>query len=47
MTLNISGKPREAIFEIILDTVSDGVTVIDTDLRIRSQNKIVVQYVSG
>ena len=43
MSLNISGKPREDIFEVILDTVSDGVTVIDNDLRIQYQNKIVVQ----
>jgi PAS domain S-box-containing protein len=43
MNVNISGKQREELFEVVLDTVSDGVTVIDNGLRIQYQNKIVVQ----
>jgi PAS domain S-box-containing protein len=36
-------KQKDALFEIVLNTVSDGVTVIDKDLRIKFQNKTVTQ----
>jgi hypothetical protein len=43
MNVNTAVKQREDLFKIVLDTVSDGVTVIDNDLKIQYQNKIVVQ----
>ncbi len=38
-----SAEQRDDLFKIVLDTVSDGVTVIDNALKIQYQNKIVVQ----
>jgi hypothetical protein len=32
---------REALFEAVLDTVSDAITVIDKDLRVLCQNEAV------
>lgn len=43
MNADLSGQQRERLFEIVLDTVSDGVTVIDTSLKIQYQNKLIVQ----
>jgi len=43
MNVNASEKQRENLLEIVLDTVSDGVAVIDNDLKIQYQNKINVQ----
>lgn len=43
MNLNTSNRPQEDLFKIVLDTVSDGVTVIDKDLKIQYQNKTIVQ----
>ena len=43
MNVNTSEKQRENLFKTVLDTVSDGVTVIDNDLKIQYQNKINVQ----
>jgi len=43
MNLNSSEIQQEDLFKNVLDTVSDGVTVIDTDLKIQYQNKINVQ----
>jgi serine phosphatase RsbU (regulator of sigma subunit) len=43
MDVMISENQREDLFKTILDTVSDGVTVIDNDLKIQYQNKIIVQ----
>ena len=43
MNVNTTGKQGEDLFKIVLDTVSDGVTVIDNDLKIQYQNKIIVQ----
>jgi serine phosphatase RsbU (regulator of sigma subunit) len=43
MDVNISKKLKEGLFRTILDTVSDGVTVMDNDLKIQYQNKINVQ----
>ena len=43
MNVNTSHKQGKDLFEVVLDTVSDGVTVIDNDLRIQYQNKIIVQ----
>ena len=43
MNVNTWRKEGEDLFKIVLDTVSDGVTVIDNDLKIQYQNKIIVQ----
>lgn len=43
MNLNSSDRQQRDLFKIVLDTVSDGVTVIDKDLKIQYQNKTVVQ----
>jgi len=43
MNVNNWRKKGEDLFKIVLDTVSDGVTVIDNDLKIQYQNKIIVQ----
>jgi PAS domain-containing protein len=43
MNVGTAGKQQEDLFKIVLDTVSDGVTVIDNDLKIQYQNKIIVQ----
>ena len=43
--MNISSpvKQNDDLFEVVLNTVSDGVTVIDNDLRINFQNKVITQ----
>ena len=43
MNLNTSESQQGDLFKIVLDTVSDGGTVIDKDLKIQYQNKIIVQ----
>ena len=43
MNSNTPEKQQEDLFKIVLDTVSDGVTVIDKDLKIQYQNKTIVQ----
>jgi PAS domain-containing protein len=43
MNANTRRKEGEDLFKIVLDTVSAGVTVIDNDLKIQYQNKIIVQ----
>jgi PAS domain S-box-containing protein len=40
----ISGlKRKENLLDVILNTVSDGITLIDKDLKIQYQNKIILQ----
>ncbi len=34
---------RDDIFEVVLNTVSEGITVIDKDLGIKFQNKVITQ----
>jgi PAS domain S-box-containing protein len=34
----------ESLFEVVLNTVTDGVTVVDNDLKIKFQNKTVTQF---
>lgn len=43
--MNISSpvKQKDDLFEVVLNTVSDGVTVIDNDLRIKFQNKVITE----
>jgi nitrogen fixation/metabolism regulation signal transduction histidine kinase len=43
--MNISSpvEQKDDLFEVVLDTVSDGVTVIDNDLKIKFQNKVITQ----
>jgi PAS domain S-box-containing protein len=36
-------KQNDDLFEVVLNTVSDGVTVIDKDLKIKFQNKIITK----
>ena len=43
MNSNTPERQQEDLFKIVLDTVSDGVTVIDKDLKIQYQNKTIVQ----
>jgi len=43
MNVDTWKKEGEDLFKIVLDTVSDGVTVIDNDLKIQYQNKIIAQ----
>jgi nitrogen-specific signal transduction histidine kinase len=43
MNLKTSGKQQDDIFKIVLDNVSDGVTVIDKDLKIQYQNMTIAQ----
>ena len=43
MSVNTTEKQREDLLKTVLDTVSDGVTVIDNDLKIQYQNKKIVQ----
>jgi nitrogen fixation/metabolism regulation signal transduction histidine kinase len=43
--MNISSpvKQKDDLFEVVLNTVSDGVTVIDNELKIKFQNKVITQ----
>ena len=41
MNLSSPVKQKDDLFEVVLNTVSDGVTVIDNDLRIKFQNKVI------
>ncbi|UCD31123.1 MAG: SpoIIE family protein phosphatase [Desulfobacterales bacterium] len=34
----------ESLFEVVLNTVTDGVTVVDNDLKIKFENKTVTQF---
>ena len=34
----------ESLFEVVLNTVTDGVTVVDNDLKVKFQNKTVTQF---
>ncbi len=43
MNLSSPAKQKDDLFEVVLNTVSDGVTVIDKDLRIKFQNKVITQ----
>jgi PAS domain S-box-containing protein len=48
MNISRSEKQKDDLFEVVLNTVSDGVTVIDKDFRIKFQNKVLTQlYVSS
>ena len=41
MATNSPLMKSEGLFEVVLNTVSDGVTVIDKDLKIRFQNDVI------
>jgi PAS domain S-box-containing protein len=43
--MNISGseKQKDDLFEVVLNAASDGITVVDKDLRIKFQNKTIKQ----
>ena len=43
MNISPPEKQKDDLFEVVLNTVSDGVTVIDKDLRIKFQNKTITQ----
>jgi PAS domain S-box-containing protein len=48
MNISRSEKQKDDLFEVVLNTVSEGVTVIDKDLRIKFHNKVITQlYVSS
>ncbi len=36
-------KQNDDLFKVVLNTISDGVTVIDKDLRIKFQNKVITK----
>lgn len=38
---------QEQLYQIVMDTVSDGITIVDTDLRITFQNKIITKAYGG
>ena len=39
MKISTSEKRKDDIFEVVLNTVSEGITVIDKDLRIKFQKQ--------
>jgi PAS domain S-box-containing protein len=43
MTVKPLQREKDDIFEVVLNTVSEGITVIDKDLRIQFQNKVITQ----
>ena len=43
MSIGSAEKQKDDLFEVVLNTVSDGVTVIDKELRIKFQNKAITQ----
>ena len=43
MNISTPVKQKDDLFEVVLNTISDGVTVIDKDLRIKFQNKVITQ----
>jgi PAS domain S-box-containing protein len=43
MNIYAPEKRKDDIFEVVLNTVSEGITVIDKDLRIKFQNKVITQ----
>jgi PAS domain S-box-containing protein len=44
MKTETSATQAESRFKVVLDTVSDGVTVLDPDLRIQFQNRSISQW---
>lgn len=44
MTTKVSEKQISNFFEVVLNTVSDGIVIINKDLRIEYQNKVVTQF---
>jgi len=43
MNISTSIKQIESLFEVVLNTVSDGVIVVDNDLKVKFQNKTLTQ----
>ena len=43
MDFNTIAQPGSKFFEIVLNTVSEGITIIDRDLRIQFQNRVITQ----
>jgi PAS domain S-box-containing protein len=43
MTMNSSGKQIDDLFEVVLNTVRDGITVIGRDFKIKFQNKVITE----
>jgi sigma-B regulation protein RsbU (phosphoserine phosphatase) len=43
MNMGKSQKAMDGIFEVVLNNVSDGITVIDKDLKIQYQNQVLKQ----
>jgi phosphoserine phosphatase RsbU/P len=43
MNLNLLGEKKEHLFQTVLDTVSDGVTVIDNNLKVLFQNRTIIK----
>lgn len=43
MNISTSIKQIESLFEVVLNTVSDGVVVVDNDLKVKFQNKTLTQ----
>lgn len=38
---------QDHLYKVVLDTVSDGITIVDTDFRISFQNKIITKVYGG
>lgn len=47
MNITTLDKHQNDFFEIVLNTIHEGVTIIDKDLRIKFQNRIVTQLYGG
>jgi PAS domain S-box-containing protein len=43
MNISRSEKQKDDLFEVVLNAASDGITVVDKDLRIKFQNKTIKQ----
>jgi phosphoserine phosphatase RsbU/P len=46
-TMGSNPAGQDTLYKVVLDTVSDGITIVDTDLRITFQNKIITKAYGG
>ena len=43
MTTQVSEYQTSNLYEVVLNTVSEGITIINKDLRVQYQNKVITQ----